>query len=306
MLEIFQYGFLLRALVVGLLVSLCAALLGVSLVLKRFSMIGDGLSHVGFGVRAIASALNLAPLQVSIPVVIVAAFILLRISSDGKIKGDAAIALLSSSALAIGAIVISQTNSATDMNSYMFGSIMAISNDDLVLSIICSVIVIVMFVLFYNKIFAVTFDENFSKATGVKSGVYNTIIALLTALTIVVGMRIMGALLISSLIIFPALTSMRVFRSFRSVTICSAVVSCVSYIIGIAITYYACRRKRSSCKPRNVPHLLASRLPPPQKDPIVRANVRRTNLFLINAYKKAAHTDGFFVIPCDIYGKISS
>ena len=215
MLEIFQYGFLLRALVVGLLVSLCAALLGVSLVLKRFSMIGDGLSHVGFGALAIASALNLAPLQVSIPVVIVAAFILLRISSDGKI------------------------NSATDMNSYMFGSIMAISNDDLALSIICSVIVIVMFVLFYNKIFAVTFDENFSKATGVKSGVYNTIIALLTALTIVVGMRIMGALLISSLIIFPALTSMRVFRSFRSVTICSAVVSCVSYIIGIAITYYA-------------------------------------------------------------------
>ena len=141
MLEIFQYGFLLRALVVGLLVSLCAALLGVSLVLKRFSMIGDGLSHVGFGALAIASALNLAPLQVSIPVVIVAAFILLRISSDGKIKGDAAIALLSSSALAIGAIVISQTNSATDMNSYMFGSIMAISNDDLVLSIICSVIV---------------------------------------------------------------------------------------------------------------------------------------------------------------------
>ncbi len=235
MLEIFQYGFLLRALVVGLLVSLWPALLGVSLVLKRFSMIGDGLSHVGFGALAIASALNLAPLQVSIPVVIVAAFILLRISSDGKIKGDAAIALLSSSALAIGAIVISQTNSATDMNSYMFGSIMAISNDDLVLSIICSVIVIVMFVLFYNKIFAVTFDENFSKATGV----YNTIIALLTALTIVVGMRIMGALLISSLIIFPALTSMRVFRSFRSVTICSAVVSCVSYIIGIAITYYA-------------------------------------------------------------------
>ena len=125
------------------------------------------------------------------------------------------------------------------MNSYMFGSIMAISNDDLALSIICSVIVLVMFVLFYNKIFAVTFDENFSKATGVKSGVYNTIIALLTALTIVVGMRIMGALLISSLIIFPALTSMRVFRSFRGVTICSAIVSCVSYIIGIAITYYA-------------------------------------------------------------------
>ena len=239
MLEIFQSDFLIRALVVGLLVSLCAALLGVSLVLKRFSMIGDGLSHVGFGALAIASALNLAPLQVSIPIVIVAAFILLRISSNGKIKGDAAIALLSSSALAIGAIVVSQSSGTTDMNSYMFGSILAISNEDLVLSIVCSVIVIVMFVLFYNKIFAVTFDESFSKATGVKSGVYNTIIALLTALTVVVGMRIMGALLISSLIIFPALTSMRVFRSFRGVTVCSAVVACVIFIIGMEITYHA-------------------------------------------------------------------
>ena len=239
MFEIFQSDFLIRALVVGLLVSLCAALLGVSLVLKRFSMIGDGLSHVGFGALAIASALNLAPLQVSIPIVIVAAFILLRISSNGKIKGDAAIALLSSSALAIGAIVVSQSSGTTDMNSYMFGSILAISNEDLVLSIVCSVIVIVMFVLFYNKIFAVTFDENFSKATGVKSGVYNTIIALLTALTVVVGMRIMGALLISSLIIFPALTSMRVFKSFRGVTICSALVACVSFIIGMEITYHA-------------------------------------------------------------------
>lgn len=239
MFEIFQSDFLIRALIVGLLVSLCAALLGVSLVLKRFSMIGDGLSHVGFGALAIASALNLAPLQVSIPIVIVAAFILLRISSNGKIKGDAAIALLSSSALAIGAIVVSQSSGTTDMNSYMFGSILAISSEDLVLSIICSVIVIVMFVLFYNKIFAVTFDESFSKATGVRSGVYNTIIALLTALTVVVGMRIMGALLISSLIIFPALTSMRVFKSFRGVTVCSAVVACVSFIIGMEITYHA-------------------------------------------------------------------
>ena len=237
MLEMLQYDFLVRALVVGLLVSLCAALLGVSLVLKRYSMIGDGLSHVGFGALAIASAMNLAPLYVSIPVVMIAAFILLKISSNGKIKGDAAIALLSSSALAIGAAVISQTSGTTDINSYMFGSIMAISNDDLILSVICSVIVIVLFVLFYNKIFAVTFDESFSKATGVRAGLYNTVIALLTALTVVVGMRIMGALLISSLIIFPALTSMRVFRSFKSVTVCSAVVSAVCYIIGMEITY---------------------------------------------------------------------
>lgn len=238
MFEMLQYDFLVRALIVGLLVSLCAALLGVSLVLKRFSMIGDGLSHVGFGALAIAAALNLAPMQVSIPVVMIAAFILIKISSNGKIKGDAAIALLSSSALAIGTIVLSQTSGTTDINSYMFGSIMAISNDDLILSVICSIIVLALFVLFYNKIFAVTFDENFSKATGVKANAYNTIIALLTALTVVVGMRIMGALLISSLIIFPALTSMRVFRSFRGVTICSAVISAVCYIAGMEITYY--------------------------------------------------------------------
>ena len=239
MLEIFQYGFLLRALVVGLLVSLCAALLGVSLVLKRFSMIGDGLSHVGFGALAIASALNLAPLQVSIPVVIVAAFILLRISSDGKIKGDAAIALLSSSALAIGAIVISQTNSATDMNSYMFGSIMAISNDDLALSIICSVIVIVMFVLFYNKIFAVTFDESFARATGTKAGLYNLLIAVVVAVIIVLAMNLVGSLLISALVIFPALSAMRMFKSFRSVTICAAVLSVFCALLGILASILA-------------------------------------------------------------------
>ena len=238
--EMFSYPFLVRAMIGGICISLCASLLGVSLVLKRYSMIGDGLSHVSFGALSIAVAFNWAPLAVSIPVVAAAAVLLLRITGNGKIKSDAAIAMISAGSLAIGIIVTSLTTGmTTDVSSYMFGSIMAISNDDLALSIICSVIVIVMFVLFYNKIFAVTFDENFSKATGVKSGVYNTIIALLTALTIVVGMRIMGALLISSLIIFPALTSMRVFRSFRSVTICSAVVSCVSYIIGIAITYYA-------------------------------------------------------------------
>ena len=237
MLEIFQYGFLLRALVVGLLVSLCAALLGVSLVLKRFSMIGDGLSHVGFGALAIASALNLAPLQVSIPVVIVAAFILLRISSDGKIKGDAAIALLSSSALAIGAIVISQTNSATDMNSYMFGSILAMSTADVKMAAVLSVVVLGLFVFCYNKIFAVTFDENFAKATGVSVSSYNVLIAVLTAVTIVLGMRMMGAMLISSLIIFPALTSMRVFKSFKGVVWSSGILSVICFCIGMTASY---------------------------------------------------------------------
>ena len=238
MFDIFTSDFLLRALIVGLLVSLCASLLGVSLVLKRYSMIGDGLSHVGFGALAVASAMNVAPLYVAIPVVTVAAFILLKISSSSKIKGDAAIALLSVSALAIGAIIISQTGGNTDMNSYMFGSILAVTSEDLVLSVTCSVVVLALFVLFYNKIFAVTFDESFSKSGGVRVGRYNTVLALLTALTVVVGMRIMGALLISGLIIFPALTSMRIFKSFKGVTICSAVISCINFIVGMEISYH--------------------------------------------------------------------
>lgn len=236
MFEMLSYDFFLRALLVGMLVSLCASLLGVSLVLKRFSMIGDGLSHVGFGALAVAAAMNLAPLQISVPVVMIAAFLLIRVSSSGRINGDAAIAVCSSGALAIGAVVISQSGGSADISSYMFGSIMSITGEDLLLSIICSVVVIVLFILFYSKIFAVTFDESFSKATGVNTGLYNTVIGLLTALTVVVGMRIMGALLISSLIIFPALSSMRIFKSFKGVTICSAVLCEVCFLIGMELT----------------------------------------------------------------------
>lgn len=236
--QMFSYPFLVRAVVVGLLVSLCAALLGVSLVLKRYSMIGDGLSHVGFGTLAIATAMNAAPLTVSIPVVVLAAFLLLRISENSKIKGDAAIALISTSSLAIGVVVISFTTGMnTDVCNYMFGSILAMSKSDVRLSVILSIAVLTLFVLFYNKIFAVTFDESFSKATGVKTGIYNMLIAFLTAITIVLGMRMMGALLISSLIIFPALTSMRVCKKFKSVTICSAVVSVICFFIGVVASY---------------------------------------------------------------------
>ncbi|MDR3148978.1 MAG: metal ABC transporter permease [Oscillospiraceae bacterium] len=236
--EMFSYTFLVRAVVVGLLVSLCAALLGVSLVLKRYSMIGDGLSHVGFGTLAIATAMNAAPLTVSIPVVILAAFLLLRISENSKIKGDAAIALISTGSLAIGVVVISLTTGMnTDVCNYMFGSILAMSKNDVTLSIILAVVVLTMFVLFYNKIFAVTFDENFAKATGVKTGVYNMLIAFLTSITIVLGMRMMGALLISSLIIFPALTSMRLCKKFKTVTVCSAIVSLICFFIGVVVSY---------------------------------------------------------------------
>lgn len=236
-LKIISLPFVTRALVVGVLVSLCAALLGVSLVLKRYSMIGDGLSHVGFGTLSLAAALNLAPLKVTIPIVVVAAFLLLRLSENSKIKGDAAIALISTGSLAIGVMLISlSNNSNTEVYNYMFGSIYSMSGDDVVLSIALSVVVIILFVLFYNKIFAVTFDESFAKATGIKTGIYTTLIAVLTAITIVMGMRIMGAMLISALLIFPALTSMRLCKSFLSVTICSVILSVFCFVAGILIS----------------------------------------------------------------------
>ena len=238
LMEMFSYSFMSRALIVGIPVALCAALLGVSLVLKRYSMIGDGLSHVGFGALAVAAALNLAPLEVAIPVVVLAAFLLLRLSENSKIKGYAAIAIISSSALAIGVIVATLNKGMnTDLNNYLFGSILATTPEDAVFSVILSVFVIILFVLFYHKIFAVTFDENFAKATGTRANVYNLIIALLTALTIVVGMRIMGTLLISSLIIFPSLTSMRICKTFKTVVLCSAVLSVLCFVVGITASF---------------------------------------------------------------------
>ena len=238
--EMLSYPFMTRAFLVGSLVALCSALLGVSLVLKRYSMIGDGLSHVGFGAMAIAAAMNAVPLTVAIPVVIVAAILLLRISGNAKIKGDAAIALISTTSLAVGVMVISLTTGMnTDVYNYMFGSILAMSAEDVKLSLVLSVFVLILFIVFYHKIFAITFDETFARATGVKAGVYNTLIAVLTAVTIVLGMRMMGALLISSLIIFPALTSMRVCRTFKSVIINAAIVSVVCLIAGVTLSYVA-------------------------------------------------------------------
>ncbi|MDR1469244.1 MAG: metal ABC transporter permease [Spirochaetaceae bacterium] len=236
--EMFSYAFLVRAVVVGVLVSLCASLLGVSLVLKRYSMIGDGLSHVGFGALAIATALNVAPLTVSVPVVIAAAVLLLRLSENSKIKGDAAIALFSSGALAVGVVIISLTTGMnTDVCNYLFGSILAMSKADVYLSVVLSVVVLVLYALFYNTIFAVTFDETFARASGAKAGMYNMLIALLTAVTIALGMRMMGAMLISALIVFPALTSMRLCKTFRGVTICSGILSLISFFIGIVLSY---------------------------------------------------------------------
>lgn len=259
-----QYKFIRRALVVGVLVALCAALLGVTLVLKRYSMIGDGLSHVGFGALSIAAALSFVtvdslpaflpeglrsgiaslcsgiaetPLPFTLVVVIALAFLILRMSEGSGIRGDAAIALLSTAALAVGVLVTSLTSGMNvDVMNYMFGSILAMSAADVAISVTLSVIVIALFLLFCNRIFAVTFDEPFARATGTKAGLYNMLIAILTAVTIVIGMRMMGTMLISSLIIFPALTSMRVFSNFRHVLISSAVVSVVCFVVGIMLS----------------------------------------------------------------------
>lgn len=236
--QMLSYSFIQRALIVGVLVTLCAALLGVSLVLKRYSMIGDGLSHVGFGALAIGAALGLAPLAVTIPVVVLAAVLLLRLSTSGKIKGDAAIALISSGSLAVGVLAVSLSGGMnTDVNNYMFGSILALSQADAILSIVLSAAVLVLYVLFYNRIFAVTFDETFTRATGVAAGMYNLLVAVLTAITVVLGMRMMGALLISSLIIFPALSAMRVCRTFRSVIITAAGLSVVCFLCGMVVSF---------------------------------------------------------------------
>ena len=237
-LQMFSYPFMQRALIAGVLVSLCAALLGVSLVLKRYSMIGDGLSHVSFGALAIAVALGMTPLYFSIPVVILAAFLLLRVADNPRLNSDAAIAVMSASSLAVGIMVISLTTGmTTDVDNYMFGSVLAMTKVDVALSVVLCVAVLVLFILFYHKLFAVTFDESFSRATGLKVNRYNTLLAILTALTIVLGMRMMGAMLISSLIIFPALTAMRLFRSFRGVILCSAITSVLCFCTGLTISF---------------------------------------------------------------------
>jgi len=233
----FSFDFMIKAFVVGILVSTCAALLGVSLVLKRYAMIGTGLSNVGFGSLALATALNAAPLSVAIPIVVLAAFLLLRLSENSKIKGDSAVGLISTGSLAIGILIVSLRETGTSACNYLFGTLVAMGWTDVYLSVALSIVVLILFALFYNKLFAITFDETFAQTAGINAKMYNMLIALLTALTIVLGMRLMGAMLISSLIIFPALSSMRLFKTFKSVTICSAVVSILCFLAGLFISF---------------------------------------------------------------------
>ena len=217
-------------LIVGLLLSISAGLLGIVLVVKKYSMIGDGLSHVGFGSVAIDLALGQTPLLISIPVVMLAAYILLRLGESKKVNGDAAIALISSSALAIGYLVGNLTNGfSTDINSYMFGSITTATINDLYYILPITICIIAIYIFMYNRIFAVTFDEAFAKATGMNTRLYSIIFALATAIVVVVGIKVMGTLLISSLIIFPALTSKRLFTNFKRVVISSVIVASIAF-----------------------------------------------------------------------------
>ncbi len=231
----FSLPFVGRALLVGGVVSLCAALLGVTLVLKRFSLIGDGLSHVGFAAFAVSAA-DLQ-LYIAIPIVVVAAFLLLRLNESTRIKGDAAIGIIASLSLAIGYIVMYRAGTNVDISNYMFGNMFTIRQSDALLSVIIGAAVILLYLLFYPKLFSVTFDETFAKAGGLPVGLYHSIIAVLTAVTVVVGMRMMGTLLISALIVFPALTAMRVKKSFRSVVCTAAVISLSCFFFGVTAAH---------------------------------------------------------------------
>ena len=241
-----SYSFVRYALIAGVLISLCAALLGVSLVLKRYSMIGDGLSHVAFGAMSIAAVLSLAPMTVAMPVTIVAAVVLLGLNSNGKIKGDAAIAMISVGALALGYLLLNvfqtASNVSGDVCSTLFGStsILTLSVSDVWLCVGLAILVILTFVIFYHKIFAVTFDEEFARATGTNVRAYNILIAVVTAVVIVLAMNLVGALLISALIIFPALSAMRVFKSFRAVMASAAVISVLCSVLGILASVIYC------------------------------------------------------------------
>ncbi len=239
----FSHPFVVYALIVGLLIALCSSLLGVSLVLKRFSFIGDGLSHVAFGAMAVAAVTGITNRMIIIlPLTVLSAVLILRTGRNTKIRGDASVAMISVGALAIGYMLMNifpvSSNISADVCGSLFGStsILTLKQSDVWLCLAMSVVVLIFFVLFYNRIFSVTFDESFSKATGINSDGYNLMIAIITAIIIVIAMNLVGSLLISALIIFPALSAMRVFKSFKSVTICSAVISVVCAGTGIILS----------------------------------------------------------------------
>ena len=238
MFDMFTYPFMQRALLVGLMIAICAALVGVSLVLRKNSMIGDGLSHTAFSAFALATVLGLTPLYFALPVVIIASFFVLRLSRNRKMHGDAAIAALSASSLAIGTMAISVSKGVNiDLNSYLFGSILSVSWGDVLLSAILAVVVILLYLFAYHRIFAITFDEEFAKSVGVKTGVYDAIFAAICSVVVVLGMRLLGSLLISSLVIFPTLSAMRLCRTFKGIVFTSVIISIIAFVAGLMASY---------------------------------------------------------------------
>lgn len=235
--EMFSYTFMLRSLIAGIFIALSAALVGTQLVLRRNSMLGDGLSHVAFSAFAIASVFGLAPLPVSIPLVILVSFFVLRLDQSSKLRGDSAIALMSASALAIGTFVVSLAGTNVDINSYLFGSILSVTTGEVWLTALISLFIIALYLLFHNKIFLLTFDENFAQASGINIKLYNAIFAILCSVITVLGMRIMGALLISSLLVFPTLSATILSKNFKGVLFFSATLSVVNFVIGLILSY---------------------------------------------------------------------
>ncbi len=236
--EMFSHAFMVRALIAGLLIAIVAALVGVSLVLRRNAMIGDGLSHAAFGAFAVATVLGIMPLAIALPVSIMVAFLIIKFSKSRKTYGDAIIAVLSASSLAIGILVISLSKGVNiDLNSYLFGSVLAVGWNEVILCSILAFFVILLYIFLHNRIFAITFDEDFAKSMGIKTGFYDAMFAIICSVVIVLGMRLLGALLISSLIIFPTLTAMKFTRTFKSTVILAVIISVVVFVLGLIMSY---------------------------------------------------------------------
>lgn len=238
MFSLLQYDFMRYALIAGIAIAMSSSLLGVGLVLRKTSLIGDGLSHVAFGAMAIGLALGTQPLIFSMIVVVLSAFVILRLSQSSNISGDAMIAVLSTTSLALGMVVLNRFNIQSDLNSALFGSLLGLSRYDVILAVVVAVMVLAIYTFLYHRLFVMIFDEPFARTSGLNTEFYQTVIAVLTAITIVIGMRLMGALLVSGLIVFPVLSAMRMARSFKAVTITSVVLSILTMLIGLNASVY--------------------------------------------------------------------
>lgn len=235
--EMFSHVFMIRALITGIFISLSAALIGTPLVLRRNSMLGDSLSHVAFGAFAVASIFGFASLSIVIPIVILVSFFILRLDENSKIYGDSAIAVVSVGALAIGTFAVSLAGTNVDINNYLFGSILSISNIEVWLAIAVSFVAIIFCLIFHNKIFAITFDEKFARAIGINTKLYNALFAIFCSIVVVIGMRLIGALLISSILIFPTLSAKTMSKKFKNVVLISSILAVTNFIIGLIVAY---------------------------------------------------------------------